>query len=50
MFDVATGDDPVPAHLPLGEFATNGMKQELTKTLADVDKYHDLSLKADSPA
>ena len=50
MFDVATGDDPVPAHLPLGEFATNGMKQELTKTLADVDKYHDLSLKTDSPA
>ncbi|WP_318530028.1 Rossmann-fold NAD(P)-binding domain-containing protein [Secundilactobacillus paracollinoides] len=50
MFDVATADEPVPGHLPLGEFATNGMKQELSTSLAEVEQYHELSLKADAPA
>lgn len=50
MFDVATADEPVPEHLPLGEFATNGMKQELSTSLAEVEQYHELSLKADAPA
>jgi len=47
IFDMATDNKVVPDHLPLGTFATDGMKKELTNTLKDVDKYHDISVGID---
>ncbi|MFC6176707.1 SDR family NAD(P)-dependent oxidoreductase [Companilactobacillus huachuanensis] len=47
IFDMATDNKTVPDHLPLGTFATDGMKQELTNILKDVDKYHDISVGID---
>jgi len=47
IFDMATNNEIVPEHLPLGTFAADGIKKELTNTLKDVDKYHDISVGID---
>ncbi|GEO63507.1 SDR family NAD(P)-dependent oxidoreductase [Companilactobacillus nantensis] len=47
IYDFATNHETVPEHLPLGTFATDGIKQELTNTLKDVDEYHDISVGID---
>lgn len=47
IYDFATNHETVPEHLPLGAFATDGIKQELTNTLKDVDEYHDISVGID---
>ncbi|WP_338232258.1 SDR family NAD(P)-dependent oxidoreductase [Companilactobacillus muriivasis] len=47
IFGMVTDNEIVPDHLPLGTFATDGMKKELTNTLKDVDKYHDISVGID---
>lgn len=47
IFDMTTNNEVVPEHLPLGTFATDGIKKELTNTLKDVDKYHDISVGID---
>lgn len=47
IYKMVTENQEVPAHLPLGTFATEGSKKELTNILKDVDKYHDLSISID---
>ncbi|WP_338215811.1 SDR family NAD(P)-dependent oxidoreductase [Companilactobacillus muriivasis] len=47
IFGMVTDNEIVPEHLPLGTFATDGIKKELTNTLKDVDKYHDISVGID---
>ncbi|MBL3531697.1 SDR family NAD(P)-dependent oxidoreductase [Companilactobacillus zhachilii] len=47
IYKMVTENQEVPAHLPLGTFATEGSKNELTNILKDVDKYHDLSISID---
>lgn len=47
IYKMVTENQEVPAHLPLGIFATEGSKNELTNILKDVDKYHGLSISID---
>lgn len=47
IYNMVTNNQEVPVHLPLGTFATEGSKKELTNILKDVDKYHDLSISID---
>ncbi len=49
IYDLVMGTQTLPNHLPLGEFATNGIQQELSTTLKEVEQYHQLSLTIDTP-
>jgi short-subunit dehydrogenase len=50
IFETVMGDRPLPQHLPLGQFATMGITQELTKTLKEVTALGETAKRADTPA
>ncbi|WP_010621867.1 SDR family NAD(P)-dependent oxidoreductase [Paucilactobacillus suebicus] len=50
IFDTVKAGKKIPNHLPLGEFATSGMKNELSGILSEIEQLYATSIKADTSA